>query len=107
MYLIKGGKSEAGERHHVFVETRPPAVPTGWSLIEDVTLTAHPLPDDPNAPTVRVVLYRDPHEPNHYHYLLAKSQAKHLRRAGGTPFVYPTWEEFAKVHPTVLAAAGD
>ena len=73
--------------------------------VEDVSLTAHPLPDDPNAPTVRVVLYRDPTAPNQYHYLLSKSQAKHLRRAGGTPFVYPTWEEFAHVHPSVAAAA--
>jgi hypothetical protein len=107
MYLIKGGQSESGERVHVFVDHRPPETPAGWVLIEDVTLTAHPLPDDPDAPTVRVVLYRDPNAPNQYHYLLSKLQAKHLRRVGGTPFVYPTWEEFARVHPSVLAEIGD
>lgn len=107
MYLVKGGRSEAGERHHVFVEIRPSAVPSGWSLVEDVTLTAHPMLDDPNAPTVRVVLYRDPNAPSQYHYLLARGQAKHLRRVGGTPFVYPTWEEFARVHPSVVDESGE
>ena len=68
MYLIKGGRSETGERHHVFVDVRPPApLPAGWQLVESVTLTAHPIPDDPNAPTVRFILYRDPNAPNAYH----------------------------------------
>jgi hypothetical protein len=109
MFLIKGGRSETGERHHVFVEARPPvsAIPPGWKVVENVTLTAYPLPDDPNAPTVRVVLYRDPVAPNQYHYLLPGSAARHLRRAGGTPFVFPSWEEFTRVHPHVLSDADD
>lgn len=109
MFLIKGGRTETGERHHVFVNARPPAsaIPPGWKVVENVTLTAHPLPDDPNAPTVRVLLYRDPNAPNQYHYLLSRTDAKHLRRAGGSPFVFPTWEEFAQLHPHVLSNTDD
>ncbi len=107
MYLIKGGRTETGERHHVFVDVRPVAtLPNGWQLVEGVTLTVHPIPDDPNAPTVRFILYRDPAAPSQYHYLLARPQAMHLRRAGAMPFVYRTWEEFARIHPSVAADPG-
>lgn len=108
MYLIKGGKSESGEPIHVFVDRRPlgAVVPAGCQVVEGVTLTAHPLPDDPDAPTVRVILYRDRDRPTEYHYLLSPAQARHLARAGGSPFVYPTWEEFAQTHPAVVADLG-
>ena len=103
MYLIKGRNTD-GEAYHVFVEADPTAaVPTGCRIVSGVTLTAHPPSDDPDAPTLRVVLYRDPVVPTEYHYLLAPSKAKHLKRVGGSPYVYGTWEEFAQMHPNVAA----
>ena len=105
MFLIRGGRSNTGERHHVFVDVRPQAetVPTGCSVVEDVSLTAHPPVDDPDAPTLRVILYRDPIAPTHYHYLLSPSQAKHLKRAGGSSYVFHSWDEFVEMHPSVVA----
>jgi hypothetical protein len=106
MYLIKGRNSE-GEAYHVFVEADPTAdVPAGCRVVNGVKLTAHPPSDDPDAPTLRVVLYRDPVVTTEYHYLLAPSKAKHLKRVGGSPFVYDTWQEFARVHPAVAAEMG-
>ena len=102
MFLIKGHQVASEGWHHVFVDERPEQVPDGWQLHEGVTLTAHPLSDDPDAPTVKAVLYQDPAAPDQYHYLLSKEQAKHLRRVGGSPYVYDTWDEFAQLHPTVV-----
>lgn len=107
MYLIKGGTSESGGAHHVFVDDDPSArAPAGCSVMHGVTLKAHPPCDDPDAPTLRVILYRNPVVPTEYHYLLAPSQAKHLKRVGGMPFVCRTWEEFAQQHPAVAAEMG-
>lgn len=104
MYLIKGGRAGTGEVLHVFVETRPQGgVPAGWQVVEGVTLNAHPLSDDPDAPTLRLLLYRERERPSVYHYRLPPSLAGHLKRVGDSPFVYPTWEEFARNHPAVVA----
>jgi hypothetical protein len=106
MYLIKGGRSESGA-HHVFVDDEPAGgVPAGCSVLYGVKLIAHPQSDDPDAPTIRVVLYRDPAKPSEYHYLLSPQKAGHLRRVGGMPFVCRTWDEFARIHPAVAAEMG-
>jgi hypothetical protein len=104
MYLVKGGRADTGEVLHVFVEARPGGnVPAGCQVVEGVTLNAHPLCDDPDAPTLRLLLYRDREKPTVYHYRLPQALAGHLKRVGGSPFVYPTWEEFVQNHPAVVA----
>ena len=104
MYLVTGGRSDGGEPFHVFVEQPPKgiAVPPGCRITGGVKLIAHPLSDDPDAPTVSTVLYPDPADPNSYHYLLAPHNAGRFERVATAPFVYPSWEEFACYHPSEL-----
>lgn len=108
MFLVTGGRTDGGESFHVFVETPPPAskVPTGCKVLGGVKLTAHPLSDDPQAPTVSTVLYRDPTDPSHFHYLLAPEKAGGYRRVASAPFVYPSWDEFAEMHPGEIKRMG-
>jgi hypothetical protein len=107
MYLIKGGPTESGGMIHVFVEMAPPpTLPAGCAVLHGVTLNTYPPPTDPDAPTFRVALYRDPATPTRYHYMLPPALAKQMKRVSGLAYVYLNWEEFARQHPTVVAEMG-